>query len=107
MLTSRLKKHIIGSPIESFARRVSIRINPSMYYDRQTIAIMRRCLDTKSNCVDVGAYRGTILREIIQIAPNGLHFVFEPIPTNYQYLIRKFPNVRVFNIALSNKKTSD
>ena len=38
---------------------------------------MRRVLRPDSNCVDVGAHRGTVLREILAVAPEGHHYAIE------------------------------
>ena len=64
---------------------------------------MKRVLSEDSNCVDVGAHRGAILRPVFKFAPNGTHYAFEPIPDLYQDLVRSFPAARVYRIALSDK----
>jgi FkbM family methyltransferase len=104
-LLSALKARILGTPVEGLARRAYLRLDPSPggRYDRQTLAIMRRCLGPGSNCVDIGAHRGAILREILAAAPLGQHFAFEPLPEHAAYLATAFPGVRVFPIALSDQ----
>jgi FkbM family methyltransferase len=99
-----LKKMILGTPLERLARRLYIRLDPSpsSKYDRLTLAIMRRCLRVDSNGVDIGAHRGTILAEMLQLAPAGHHYAFEPVPQHSQYLAKAFPMVRVHTLALSN-----
>ena len=83
-------------------------LNPSraaMYntkYDRETIAVMKRCLSEDSNCVDVGCHRGSILREIVRLAPKGIHYAFEPLPGFYRRLVVSHPNVNIYNLALSD-----
>jgi FkbM family methyltransferase len=54
--------------------------------------------------IDVGAHRGTILREMLTSAPQAEFLAFEPIPKFYQILKHEFPgsNVHVFNVALSD-----
>jgi FkbM family methyltransferase len=71
-------------------------------YDAQTLAVMQRILKRDSNCIDVGCHRGDILRAIISVAPDGTHYAFEPIPEMFQALQAEFPNVRVFDLALSD-----
>lgn len=66
-------------------------------YDWQTSLIMRLVLDQNSCCVDVGAHRGEILSEIIDIAPMGNHFAFEPIPYLCE-LLKKIPFKKSFGI---------
>lgn len=65
---------------------------------------MKRRLTRSSNCVDIGAHRGTILTEIVQKAPAGVHYAFEPVPRHCDYLRKQFPAVKVYQLALSNIK---
>ena len=77
----------------------------SAKYDRQTVAVMQKVLTKDSNCIDVGCYEGRILREILNYAPCGRHFAFEPIPRLAQALketFLPFENVQVFDVALSD-----
>jgi len=71
-------------------------------YDRQTVAVMRRVLVQTSNCVDVGCAEGSILKEMLALAPNGRHYAFEPIPALAANLRATFPSVRVIEAALSD-----
>ncbi|OGO48803.1 MAG: hypothetical protein A2Z30_07715 [Chloroflexi bacterium RBG_16_64_43] len=105
-LASWTKRQILDSPFEQFARRAYIRLDPSPWgrEDRQTLAIMRRILRPDSNCVDIGAHRGSILGEIVRRAPRGMYFAFEPIPEHCRYLAKTFPTAKVFEIALSDRK---
>ena len=52
-----------------------------------------------SNAIDVGAHSGTVLSEILRLAPEGRHFAFEPIPALAERLQRDFPGVRVHAAA--------
>jgi len=72
-------------------------------YDRQTLEIMKRRLRRSSACVDVGAHRGEILRAIIEIAPEGRHFAFEPLPHLAAELRQEFPGVAVHECALAER----
>lgn len=103
-LRNILIKIINKTPFESLARQAySILIpNKGNQYDKQTFELMRKVLDEHSNCIDVGAYRGEIIKEIQKVAPRGQHFGFEPIVQNYNFLKRKFKTVRFYNMALSN-----
>ena len=60
-------------------------------------------LATNSNCIDIGAHEGTILREILRCSPNGRHIAYEPLPGFYQRLVRVFPQVDIRHAALSNE----
>lgn len=84
-----------------FSHLLSPRIQ-SLIYDSQTLAVMKRLLNTNSNCIDIGAHQGSILQEIIAIAPEGQHFAFEPIPHLAQALQTNFPDVHIQPYALSN-----
>ncbi len=103
-MLNRVKRMILGTGLETLARRLYIRFDPSEggKYDREALAIMRRCLKRNSNCIDIGAHRGTILREIVALSPAGTQYAFEPVPENYRYLVKSFPRVKVFPVALSN-----
>jgi FkbM family methyltransferase len=63
--------------------------------------LMRFGLDPDSNCVDVGANAGAVLREIVDIAPRGRHFAFEPLPDHVEELRSRFPKVEVRQVALA------
>lgn len=81
-----------------------VRLSPAQKdrYDRELDELMRRVLRRDCNCVDVGCYRGEVLRQILKLAPGGTHFAFEPVRENHAYLARQFPSARIFNIALSD-----
>jgi FkbM family methyltransferase len=53
-----------------------------------------------SNCIDVGANRGTVLEEMLRYAPRGRHLAFEPIPALAEATQRRFPEVDVRPVAL-------
>ena len=72
-------------------------------YDRQTIEVMRRVLKRNSNGIDIGAHRGDILSQMLTMAPAGTHHAFEPLPDYAARLRRKFPKVRVHQMAVSDK----
>lgn len=99
---------ITDTPLESLARWAYGRIIPSKgnLYDRQTSRLLKTVLRDNSNCIDVGAYRGEILNEIMKYSPNGHHYAFEPIPENYEFLRKKFKKATVVNAALGEKRGS-
>lgn len=77
---------------------------PFNVYDFQTICILRKYLTETSNCIDVGANVGHILREIIKAAPRGLHYAFEPAPELCKGLQRAYGSrARILDYALSNQ----
>lgn len=74
-------------------------------YDRQTKAVLARVCQLQSNCIDVGCFKGEILEEMIQAAPKGQHYAFEPIPAQYAWLQEKFSSrAKIFPYALSDKR---
>ena len=64
---------------------------------------MERVLRRDSNCIDVGCHKGAVLASIRKLAPRGIHFAFEPLPTLCEGLRRRFPQVRVCDVALSDR----
>ena len=102
-----LKKRIVWSPLEGFVRKahmlgVELDAVKNAAYDEETFAVMRRCLRADSTCVDVGCHHGSVLEEMIRVAPAGKHYAFEPIPYMYEELRTNFPQVNVFSTALSD-----
>ena len=93
-----------GTRLEGALRSLHTRVTRrgSANYDRLAIEIMRRVLRTDSSCIDIGCYRGQILREMLRIAPDGHHIAFEPVPANHEWLVRRFPGVVVHHCALSD-----
>ena len=74
-------------------------------YDAQTVAVMERCLLPHSNCIDVGCHEGSVLREILRVAPQGTHYAFEPLPAYARLLREAFggnPHVVISDLALSD-----
>lgn len=102
-----LKALIRRSPLGTLLRRLRrARFDPqarSREYDRQTIEIMKQRLSRTATCVDVGAHRGKLLRAMVDIAPEGRHFAFEPLPDFAAGLRREFPNVSVHECALAER----
>jgi FkbM family methyltransferase len=59
-------------------------------------------LQEDSNCIDVGASVGDVLRQIVRVAPRGSHVAFEPLPDLAADLSTRFPTVDVRATALSD-----
>jgi len=79
-----------------------IDLTKNLQYDRLTGKIMKRCIRSNSNCIDIGAHKGEILELMLKYAPEGKHYAFEPIPFLFQELEKKYKNsVSVFPYALS------
>ncbi|MCO6498938.1 MAG: FkbM family methyltransferase [Vicingus serpentipes] len=68
---------------------------------------MKQIITADSNCIDIGCHKGEILAHIIELAPQGKHFAFEPIPALYKNLKSTYSSVNVLPYALSDEnKTS-
>lgn len=113
MVYKSLKNIVIDSPLEKPVRTLmrilnlqnksewSIRIERDQRYTERLLA---KSLRTNFNCVDVGANRGVFLKLFLQNAPKGMHIAFEPISQLSEKLKIEFPQVKVINCALSNRK---
>jgi FkbM family methyltransferase len=72
--------------------------------DNERIAvILAVTLETDSNCVDVGCHEGSILADMVRLAPTGRHIAFEPIPYLFASLLERFPTVDVRQTALADR----
>lgn len=60
-------------------------------------------LASDSNCIDIGCFRGLIIRQILRCAPEGRHIAYEPIPELCTALVAQFPQVEVRQTALSSR----
>src|SRR5262249_37946392 len=60
-------------------------------------------LTENANCIDIGANRGSVLDEIVRIAPNGKHIAYEPVPFLYKHLKERFAGIEVRQAAFSNE----
>ncbi len=75
-------------------------------YERDMLQIARSVLDEDSNFVDAGAHAGTVLKQLVKMAPRGHGYAFEPIPSLCQGLRSKFPGIVVEEIALGDYQGS-
>lgn len=96
---------LVYRPIRKVLKRIyrSFVPEPVPVCDSDTITVLTATLRRDSNAIDVGCNRGSILREILRLAPEGKHFVFEPIPALHRQLCRRFPTVDCRRIALSDE----
>ena len=67
------------------------------------VALMEELLEPDSDCLDVGAHAGTILREMVRLAPHGRHVAWEPLPVFAARLRDAYPGVDVRQAALSDR----
>ncbi len=86
-------------------KKLPIAITKNQRYDRQTELVISKVCEKNSSCIDVGCHKGEVLDIMLQYAPNGTHFGFEPIPDMYKALTEKYgENCHFFDVALSDKK---
>ncbi|MBK8747635.1 MAG: FkbM family methyltransferase [Saprospiraceae bacterium] len=92
-----LKKIVKSFPIDFTKNQI---------YDRQTRQVIAKVCRHDSNCIDVGCHKGEVMDIILRCAPDGKHFGFEPIPSMYESLKKKYDgtNCEIINLALSEQK---
>lgn len=86
-----------------------IALTKNQQYDRQTKRVIRKVCQHNTNTVDVGCHKGEILDILLEHAPDGVHYGFEPIPDLFHALEAKysgFANCHIFDFALSDVKGS-
>lgn len=72
--------------------------------NRNLRLLMESALKEDSNCIDIGAYKGALLAEMMRVAPYGKHIAYEPLPFMHKYLVEHFPSVDVRQAAVSNEE---
>lgn len=94
---------VIKNILKQFVKFSPIPLTKGEYIDRTTAKLIKRELNANANCVDVGAHKGEILDIMLEAAPNGQHFAFEPLPYLYEALTKKYAqtSVELFPCALS------
>lgn len=74
--------------------------------DRWTKVALHHLIEPDWNCVDAGAHVGSFTAEFLRLAPEGTHVAIEPDPDKAAALARRFPGVRVIEVALSDETTT-
>jgi FkbM family methyltransferase len=105
-----LREHFIDAAtrlgIDDQLRTIRATLVPSYRYARDEGQHLRELLKSvlkeDSNCIDIGAFRGRVLTEIMRVAPRGRHIAYEPLPHLYKYLVERFPSVDIRQAAVSN-----
>ena len=67
------------------------------------VALLEEVLEPDSDCLDVGAHAGSVLGEMVRLAPRGRHVAWEPLPAFADRLRERFPGVEVREAALGNE----
>lgn len=89
-----------GDPVPSGATAELVARNRA---DEEKIrSLIGFVLARDSNCIDVGAHSGGVLREIVRVAPAGRHIAFEPLPHLCRALREEFAGVEIREAALSD-----
>lgn len=107
MLRDRLIDTAIRLGIDDQLRSLRSSLHPRykrQRFENQNLRLLLESVLTQdSNCIDVGAYRGRILAEILRVAPRGRHIAYEPLPHLNKFLREHYPSVDVRLAALSNQ----
>lgn len=112
MWTQRLKAAVKGTPVIDPVYRWAMReLSPTGRRNRHnrrvnalTFQVFDRVIRADTGCLDIGAYHGRILTEIVKRAPQGRIAAFEPIPERAEQLRRDFPGVAVHQVALADQR---
>jgi len=104
-LRRQLLNLMYGTPLESISRKLYMFLfqRENFYTDRLTTRVLKKALHQTSSCIDIGCYRGEILRHMVQLSPKGRIFAVEPSPYHHDFLEKKFPQVNFFQVALDNE----
>jgi FkbM family methyltransferase len=98
----------LGSVVERYHAYVRAKVPYIIQRDRQDMRqialLLRFVLRPDSNCVDIGANEGAVLRVIATSAPEGRHIAFEPIPHLAARLRDDFASVDVREVALADQR---
>ncbi|MCC6488010.1 MAG: FkbM family methyltransferase [Candidatus Hydrogenedentes bacterium] len=108
-----LKHLIIRTPLYGALSRVRYAMNfwkrkkhPELHHIHDEPAhidsLLRRVVSESTNCVDVGCHLGSVLAQVLRLAPKGEHVAFEALPQKATWLRRRFPEVTVHQVALSD-----
>jgi FkbM family methyltransferase len=91
--------------VKFLIKKLPIALTKNQRYDRQTELIISKVCEKDSCCIDVGCHKGEVLDVMLQYAPKGTHFGFEPIPEMYAALCEKYDdNCQFFEVALSDSE---
>lgn len=94
----------LKSLLRKALNRLHLDLTKNLRYDRLSKRIISLHLKPDSTCIDVGAHRGEILDLFLQFAPKGHHLAFEPIPSLYNALEKKYSGrCRVYPFVLGDR----
>lgn len=93
--------------LKRLIKRFPIPLSRNHKYDLQTRKVIRRNLTPTSNTIDVGCHKGEIFELLLNAAPEGHHWGFEPIPYLFEGIKKKYdnhPNCNILPFALSDRR---
>lgn len=110
----RVSQLAVGTPAERVLRGVRWAVttphrmrHPELwdYYleDGRTRMAIEALLSPDDCAVDVGAHIGSMLADIVRLAPDGRHVAVEPVPVKAAGLRRRFPSVQIIEAATSDQ----
>jgi FkbM family methyltransferase len=93
---------LMDTPFEYCARQIFTYFFQHRAYqvDSWTQKYIKTLCRHDATCVDVGAYRGDILRMFLRYAAQGTVIGFEPNPYNFSFLNESFPDATIKQSAL-------
>jgi FkbM family methyltransferase len=93
-----------GTRLEPLSRYLYSQLGGKAARSERAFGVLaEKVLSERSSCVDVGSYRGQLLRIMLKNAPSGHHVAFEPVPENCLYLRQRFPTVDVRQCAVGER----
>lgn len=110
----KLKSALVASPFEGIAKTIQWaagapfrsshpELSELFLEEKRLPQILQRLLTQSSNVIDIGCHLGSFLSSVKGIASAGHHVAIEASPTKATWLRRKFPDVRVEQIAISDQ----
>ncbi len=103
---SAATRMVLASPLAPHARRAAQVLGPPAtrrdLRDNEAMKLLvAASLAPDGSAIDVGANVGSVLSEIVRVAPAGRHLAYEPIPGLAADLRARFPSVEVRSEALA------
>lgn len=96
----------LRSLLKTLLFKLQIPLTQNIKYDLYTRKIMQQVLRKDTNTLDIGCHKGEILDQVLEYAPEGEHFAFEPLPHLFDFLQKKYtsPKIHLSDIALFDTK---
>jgi FkbM family methyltransferase len=69
----------------------------------QSRRLLLRVITPEMNCIDVGSHLGSVLNDVVRLAPCGYHIAIEPVAYKAAWLKRKYPKVEVHQLAIGEE----